>query len=134
MTRVLVATSARQGERSSDFSWTVEGELVIWPFECDADREDIDGGCGCRRSWIGAASARATTTARVAELFASAAEYVEALRDSLRAHGWYEGAGPAEVAAIDADLEAVAGTLLDVAGTYPTGTVLERRGEAIDAR
>jgi hypothetical protein len=35
---------------------------------CDRDRDNIDGGCGCRRSLAGVVSRRATTTFKVAEI------------------------------------------------------------------
>ena len=54
--KVLVSTHETQGERASDFCWVPDGELVGFAFECDTDRDDIDGGCGCRRAMSGLAA------------------------------------------------------------------------------
>jgi hypothetical protein len=64
--KVLTASNQTQGWRDNDFSWTVEGELVVFPpIECG--RGTIDDSCGCRRSMAGLVSHRATTTIKVAE-------------------------------------------------------------------
>ena len=49
--KVLVGTKETQGQRSNDFSWAEDGELVMFGSECD--REDVDGTCGCRRAMSG---------------------------------------------------------------------------------
>ena len=114
--KLLVATAQTQGERSSDFNFCVEGELVWIAEPCTADRRDPDGGCGCGRSFAGMNSHHATTTARVAELDIDFPHYAEALRSSLKAQGYpTSGAIP------------FAGELADIAAEFPTGAVLERR-------
>jgi hypothetical protein len=48
--QVLAATIETQGWRKNDFSWTVDGELVIFgPFDCG--RGDVDDGRGDVRRW-----------------------------------------------------------------------------------
>ncbi|WP_190814725.1 DUF7715 family protein [Saccharopolyspora pogona] len=46
---VLMATYRTQGQRSTDFAWVPEGELVILASACDRDRGNPDGSCGCTR-------------------------------------------------------------------------------------
>ncbi len=114
--KLLVATAQTQGDRSNDFNFCVEGELVWIAEACAADRRDPDGGCGCGRSFAGMNSHRATTTARVAELDIEFPHYAEALRSSLRVQGYLtSGAIP------------LAGELADIAAEFSTGAVLERR-------
>lgn len=50
--KIITATSQTQGQRASDFSFCIEGELVTYATViCDRDREEgPDGGCGCGRS------------------------------------------------------------------------------------
>ncbi|PVZ03650.1 DUF7715 family protein [Actinomycetospora cinnamomea] len=114
--KVLVAPAQTQGARRGDFHHAVEGELVRIDPPCAADRRDPDGRCGCGRAFAGLNSARATTTARVADLPLSRADVVEALRSSLAQQGW----DPAE-AAQEAD------DLLRTVADVPVGTVYGRR-------
>ncbi len=114
--KLLVATAQTQGERSNDFNFCVEGELVWIGEACATDQQDPDGGCGCGRAFAGMNSHRATTTARVAELDIDFPHYAEALRSSLKAQGYRTGV------AIP-----LAGELADIAAEFPTGAVLERR-------
>ena len=65
---ILVATSETQGQRKSDFNHCLNGEPVQLGFECDSDKDKIDGGCGCRRSFTGLHTSKATTTAKVIEV------------------------------------------------------------------
>jgi hypothetical protein len=89
--RVLVATAETQGEQGGDFHHAVEGELVRIDPPCASDRCDPDGRCGCGRSFAGLNSARATTTARVADVPLSRDDVVEALGSSLAQQGWCPG-------------------------------------------
>ena len=84
--KVLVATGDGQGEVAGDFCFTVEGELVtLGTLECSSP--DV---CGCGRSFAGLASARATTTARVADLPHMTRDDVRlAIDESLRRGGWF---------------------------------------------
>jgi hypothetical protein len=121
--KVLVATAETQGERQGDFHHAVEGELVRLDPPCAADRRDPDGRCGCGRAFAGLNSARATTTARVADLPLSRADVAEALRSSLAQQGW----DPSE-AADEAD------DLLHTVADVPVGTVYGRRLSQLVAR
>lgn len=114
--KVLVATAETQGDRPGDFHYGIEGELIRIDTPCATDRRDPDGGCGCGRAFSGLNSARATTTARVAELPLGRDDVVEALRSSLAQQGWAPSGASDEA---DGLLELVAG--------LPAGTVLGRR-------
>jgi hypothetical protein len=114
--KLLVATAQLQGERSTDFNYCIEGELVWIGLICATDRRDPDGGCGCGRSFAGMNSHRATTTARIADVPIDFPHYAEALRSSLKAQGW-----PTR------DAIPMAGALSDLAADFPIGAVLERR-------
>jgi hypothetical protein len=61
--RVLVATDIGQGDQPGDYSWTLDGEIVMLPIlECgDPER------CGCGRAFAGMTSHKATTTALIVE-------------------------------------------------------------------
>lgn len=122
--KIIVATSRTQGERSNDYDFCIEGELVTLPqVICDRDAADVDGGCGCGRGWAGLNSHRATTTAMVVDLSMSFDDYTEAIRSSLGQQGW-------------SDVEAVglAAELADLASDYPAGTVLGHRVGELYAR
>ena len=120
MTYVLVATYKTQGARSSDFCFMPEGELVYYGVNCDKDGNDPDGPCGCLRSLCGVSCHRGTTTVIVQEVALSPEavlmRYEEAYADARLAEIW-----PA--------VKVRHRRLLDLAATYPVGTVLERRGD-----
>jgi hypothetical protein len=121
--KVLVATSETQGQRENDFDFCVEGELVTVGLVCAADEYDPDGGCGCGRAFAGLNSHRATTTAKVKDVELSEDDYVEALRSSLAQQGWPTG-----------DVEELADWLAQLVSTWPTGSIIERRGDDIFIR
>lgn len=116
--RILVATGRTQGCRANDYDWCIEGELVRIGEVCARDRADPDGGCGCGRGFAGLNSHRATTTARVADLPLTRAEYAEAIRSGLEAQGWPLSCFSPEQEADD---------LAAAVGGWPAGTVVERR-------
>jgi hypothetical protein len=131
--KVLTATSDTQGWRDNDFCWTVEGELVfLVPFECA--RGFVDDDCGCRRSMAGLASHRATTTMKVVERDDLDPDtYFALTADGLHSQGYVKEAlldNPNVVAWV----RELADELIDVAASWPAGTVLERRGDVIAAR
>ncbi len=124
--KVLVATARTQGIRLNDYHWCVEGELVCIGEVCRRDRADPDdGGCGCGRGFGGLSSHRATTTARVADVLLTRAEYVEAIRSSMEQQGWGDCPDCAERDAVD---------LADVASGWPVGAVVERRLDELMVR
>src|SRR6185503_10034416 len=121
--KILVATNETQGQRSNDFCFCIEGELVTVGLVCAADEQDPDGGCGCGRAFAGLNSHKATTTAMVKEIDLSEDDYVEALRSSLEQQGW-----PTE------DVAELAAWLAQLVGGWPVGAVIERRGDDILVR
>jgi len=68
MIKMLVSTKETQRQRTSDFCFVQEGELLRFTFECDRDREDIDGKCGCKRCMSGIENKKSTTTFKVVEV------------------------------------------------------------------
>lgn len=120
--QVLVATEETQGDRSDDYSWATPGELVMFGLICAADLRGTGRGCGCGRAFAGLHSARATTTAVVAEWPGSLDDLALAFRDSLAKGGWLDfGGSPEEVEGVVA--EAVREVLF-VADRHPVGTVI----------
>jgi hypothetical protein len=128
--RVLVATSVGQGLRSNDYCHTIEGELVLFAPECDDDRDDVDGRCGCRRGMSGATTHRATTTFRVSALEITIGEYRDAIRDSMARSGWIDLDHEED----EDDVDEMMDELLIVAAHYPVGAVLEKRGDQVQLR
>jgi hypothetical protein len=122
---VLVATADSQGAAADDFCWTIEGELVWFPPSCD----DTSDECGCRRSFGGLASHRATTTAKIVHRDdLSFVEFARAILDSVVAQGY----GPAADVRTLAIAQAV--VLRGAAGKMEPGAVLERRDEFLRRR
>jgi len=121
--KVLVATTETQGQRSNDFYYCVEGELVTVGLVCATDRRNPDGGCGCGRAFAGLNSHRATTTAMVKEVELSEADYVEALGSSLAQQGWPTS-----------DVDELAAWLAQLVSEWPAGTIVERRLDDINVR
>lgn len=121
--KVLVATNDTQGQRSNDFCYCIEGELVTVGLICAADESDPDGGCGCGRAFAGLNSHKATTTAKVKEVDLSEEDYIEALRSSLEQQGW-----PTE------DVAELAAWLTELVDSWPTGAIVERRLDDIYIR
>jgi len=123
MTKILVATAATQGARANDYNYCVEGELVWIQEPCDRDDRDPDGSCGCARGFAGAASHRATTTAKVVDSPLSRAEVMLAFQTSLVDGGW-----PITW------FRAVTEENIAVAADFPVGAVVERRCDEFVAR
>lgn len=124
--KVLVATKETQGRRRNDFSWTDEGEFVCFPFECDG--EQIDGTCGCKRSFSGFSTHKSTTTAKVVEKGITEEQFVELYRHSQTAAGWVKYGD------LDPTVAREAAELLRIADTFPVGTVVEKRGDGVQSR
>jgi hypothetical protein len=126
--KVLVATKDGQGIRKNDFCWVPEGEIVHFGFECDGDKDDIDGHCGCRRAMVGLECAKATTTMKVAEVPAKKREIVARLKKHYR-EDWKMKAKAAEKIVRDEMKD-----LADVVATFPLGAVIEKRGDTFQIR
>jgi len=122
--KVLTATSRTQGQRSNDFHWCIEGELVHFGMVCAADRTDPDGGCGCGRAFAGLNSHRATTTAMIREIEGfTRGDYIEAIRSSLSQQGW-------DPATAQDEADELIGLIRD----WPAGAVAERRLDRVAVR
>jgi hypothetical protein len=123
--RVLVATKESQGTYPGDFSWTVEGELVRFPLaECDCSCSDR---CGCKRSFAGFSSHRATTTAIVAERPDLDQEsYWQLYLDDTRASGLPNVDDPEIHELLVEDF----GAMRTVTATFPVGAVVGRSADS----
>lgn len=124
--KVLTATSAGQGRRPNDFSFTIEGELVWLGIVCATDRRDPDGGCGCGRAFSGLNSHLATTTARVRDLRMTRNDLIDALGS------YYESAGYGAVAR--RDLKAEVAGMLELVSGFPEDAIVERRLDHLRSR
>ena len=127
--KVLVSTKETQGHRKSDFCNCEDGELVVFPTECDG--EEIDGPCECRRAMVGTNSRLATTTIKVVHCDLTEREFVEKVAECMRVSGWAEFVPEEKFANVCRD---EAGQVKQIANAFPEGTVLERRGELFRAR
>jgi hypothetical protein len=121
--KILVATGLTQGSRPGDYNYCIEGELVWIQEPCDRDKRDPDMPCGCGRGFAGAASHRATTTARIVESELSRGELGLAFETSLRDGGW-----PVAWA------EEVAADNLYAASQFPEGTIIQRSLDLLISR
>jgi hypothetical protein len=131
--KLLVATTATQGQRSSDFTWCIEGELVTFTgMVCARDeREGPDGGCGCSRAFGGLNSHKSTTTAVVRDLDGfDLGTLTLAVAANHEATGWAELFGPDARSLAAEEARQIAAE----AARHPAGTVLERRMDAICVR
>ncbi len=122
---MFVATKETQGERKSDFCFVACGELLRFATECDGER--IDGPCGCRRSLVGIQCHKATTTFVVQEAPISEQEFAEKLSSS------YAEAGFGNFLTSD-DAREEAMQLMQLASSFPTGCVVEKRGNKFVSR
>jgi hypothetical protein len=131
-TPILVATSAGQGRRPSDFCQAIEGELVTYPLSCDRHGHSIDDrNCGCRRSVIGLESGQSTTTFQVMLLPFGKDTLQAALTLSWQRSGWAASLS-ARMATEWMELEFDA--LLHIAAYLPIAVPLEIRAERIEPR
>ena len=119
--KVIVATSATQGTRPTDFDDCVEGELV-WMLEpCPESKRNPCGACGCGRSFSGMNSHGSTTTSLVRDIpDLTIADYAKALKASFEAQGWCS-------CCTSRNLDDIVEELIDLASEWPEGAVLERR-------
>lgn len=129
----LVSTRETQGARRSDFSHADEAEVVYFGWVCDRDANNPnpDGGCGCGRSMVGALTSKATTTFKVAEWAGTADQYVHHILGAMQDAGWITGRTDPEAIA---EWTENAKEVLRIAGLFPIGTVLEKRGETVQIR
>jgi hypothetical protein len=124
--KILTATAPSHGNRSTDFNWTDEGEIVWVGSVCATDRNDPDAGCGCGRAFFGLSSHRATTTAEVRDLALSRDDVITALA------GYYESAGYGTFSRYDVGVEV--DELVEAVSDWDVGTVIERRLDILQPR
>jgi len=131
--KLITATTQTQGQRSGDFNWCIDGELVSHAtMICDRDLEfGPEDGCGCGRSFTGLNSGKGTTTAIVIDLDGfTLADLIEAVHSSREQAGWTTGQADRE----RKHSETIAAVHAELAGSYPVGTILERRLDVVQAR
>lgn len=122
--KVLVSTKDKQGVRMNDFSWADEGEIVgMGNMECDGER--VDGKCGCRRSFGGYVSHKATTTAKVVEQDVTVQQLFDVAKKSLLEGGWKSS---------DEEIMDEVKEIARVAAAFDVNTILEKRGNEIVVR
>ena len=88
MIKVIVSTEKTQGQRYNDFCFVPEGELVMFGFVCDRDKNDPDSDCGCSRSLSGFNCRTATTTFKVAVKDLTKNQYTKMYVDAWRKTGF----------------------------------------------
>jgi hypothetical protein len=127
--KVLVATGETQRQRSNDFTWCREGELVKFGSECDG--ETVDGCCGCRRSMAGVECNKSTTTMKVVWMDLTRDDLTDMLRDNYKRAGWYKLMGPEGA---EERIKNEVAELLRMAADFPVGCVVEKRGDTLQIR
>lgn len=77
--KLLVATERTQGQRDTDFTWTVPGGLVYLGLVCDGDQLDPAGpdACGYGRAFSGLNTHKSTTTAEIGDVDLTREDVVE---------------------------------------------------------
>lgn len=123
MLPLLVATSAGQGQRTTDFCHTLPGEILYPPSECQhCDDPRFEQTC---HTLIGAQTNRATTTFEVAEVPISRAGL-----HLMLAKAWGVPEGDIEAS----DIANVADQMIATAVRFPIGAVLEKTGRRFRRR
>lgn len=129
--KVLVATKQTQGLRANDFCCALEGEMVMFPpIEC----ESIDASCGCRRSMAGLVSHLATTTIVVAEREELDPDTYFKVISEAHLHQGYVTRELMNDPDVNEWLHDITLELVQVAGMFAPGTVLERRDGFVTVR
>ncbi|RAS59485.1 hypothetical protein C8D87_11497 [Lentzea atacamensis] len=123
---VLVATTRTQGLHGDDFIGCSPDELVDITSSCD--NPDPDRACRCCRAFTGLDTRQPTSTAEVVEREMTWSDYVVAHHTSLLRAGL-----PDNRTVRDWAYQA-ARDIARIAGAFPVGTVVERRGDDIHER
>ena len=127
--KILVATKEGQGKRKNDFMWCNENELVRFGSECDGEK--VDGRCGCKRSLVGMANHRATTTFKVIEINIHPMNLLESIKQSLVDSGWAKYMEKEELNKLAReDMKYI----IELANSFTPGKVIERRGKNYQTR
>jgi len=118
--------------RNSDFNYVPDDEIVTFPSECDRDRNNIDGDCGCRRCMAGVLCHTSTTTMRVSAYTGSVEDFTRIIWQSLNndatdtfeldKHGYRKTA------------EMIVTAIQSVVSPYRVGSILEKRGNVFQKR
>jgi hypothetical protein len=126
--KVLHATASTQGQRTDDFSFCTDGELVVLPaMQCTGERAEDP--CGCARALAGAASQRGTTTAVVAEVDMTHLEWQVAVAEAYVVGGWFPSVDQVDHILLNENEQ-----LRSAAAELPVGTVVEYRDGTLAAR
>ena len=122
--KMLVSTTQTQGERSNDFCFVPEDEIVMFSLECDHDTGP-DGDCGCIRSMCGIVSKKATTTVKVKDVPGmTIPKFGAMIRKYYLNHFQFTLS--------ESDCDAEAARIQSVALAFKLGSVLEKRDVARD--
>ncbi|HKQ08136.1 MAG TPA: hypothetical protein VJ464_23625 [Blastocatellia bacterium] len=119
--KIIVATNETQGQRSGDFNFVPDGEVVMVS-DCDC----LHAGCDCVRSMVGIKSGKGTTTMKVVESAITLGEYRRLIGKANQGYG--------ELGVDDEIFNEQADALLDLAMQFPAGAVIERDGENFQQR
>ena len=129
--KLLVATTEKQGERDNDFFYCDEGEPVAFPLPCDCGSEDPDGECGCQRCMAGLISGKGTTTIKVVD---NPNVTIDSSKELYNEYMVRSGM----IKLLGDDFEEFANEEIEIliqsADEIPEGTVIEKRGDAFQAR
>lgn len=124
--KVLVATSATQGKRSTDTAGCIEGEIVWAPTPCAASRRDPFGECACGRSFSGLETDGASTTAMVEEIIGYSRDDHVAAIHAMGSHG-------VNCECLDW-IEPLVDHMMEQVERLPIGAVVERHLRRINVR
>src|SRR6185312_8343581 len=86
--KLLVSTTLTQGFRSDDFSFTNDGELLLFNHMETHCGLDPNHPCGCARTMCGIESLKATTTMIVRDVEISEEQFVTLIRESVSRSGF----------------------------------------------
>jgi hypothetical protein len=123
--KALVSTEETQGQRSNDFCFVPEGELVKFGVICDGDKNNPDGGCGCARSLCGFYCHKATTTFRVAVVDMTREKYID---EYVKTDPYFNDSKEFGEEVVDS-LKEDAEFILDLAAEHPENSVFEFRAD-----
>ncbi len=132
MLKVFVSTNETQGQRTNDFNFVPEGELVILPSMTCTD-EQADDDCGCARSMQGILTHKATTTMKVVEHDGDVSTLVNLIQTSLKESGWI-GSMYEQHNLIDTNPQNIAECLLKAATPFKVGAIVEYRDRKFKER
>jgi hypothetical protein len=129
--RLMTITKETQGWRKNDFCFPKEGEIAVFGFECDTDRDDIDGTCGCRRAMIGIKSQNASTTMKVMEINMTEQQLRDRIKEYFVQTKWSDLFNPEELRDITKTYQR---DLMRIGSYFTEGAVVEKRGDQFHHR